>query len=105
MTADRKDQGSDASRSDPDNADRAREDLKKHAEEGIKNAMRGDVAEGSDRHPEQDPAEGSSDVIERDLAGKDDPGGSESSKEARQEALRPTAGAQAAEPSPGDGNR
>lgn len=44
-------------RSDPDNADAARNDLAKQAERGIEEALRGDQSEGSDNHPEQDPAE------------------------------------------------
>lgn len=92
-------------RSDPDNADAARNDLAKQAERGIEEALRGDQSEGSDNHPEQDPAEGSREVIERDLARTDDPGGSESSEKAENEVARSTAGAEADEPSPGDRKR
>lgn len=105
MTYDRKDQGSDASRSDPDNADRAREDLKTHAEKGIENAMRGDRSKRSNRRPDQDPAEGSPGLIERDLARAAVPGSSEGGEKARRKPSRSTAGAEAVEPSPGDGDR
>jgi hypothetical protein len=43
MADDKKDQGSDASRSDPDTAESNRKDLKKQAEQGIERAMRGDL--------------------------------------------------------------
>lgn len=102
MTEDRIDQGSDALRSDPDNADAVRNDLAKQAERGIEKALRGDQSGGSDNHPEQDPAEGSRDVIERDLARTDNPGGSEISDNAGHKVARSTAGAEAVEPSPGD---
>ncbi|TCQ97161.1 hypothetical protein [Neorhizobium sp. JUb45] len=68
MVDERKDQGSDASRSDPETADQAREDLKKQAKKGIEKAMRADKSDGADIRPEQDPAEGSREVIERDLS-------------------------------------
>lgn len=68
MTDQKTDQGSDASRSDPDNADRAREDLKRQAEKGIEKAMKSDSMHAAGDHPEQDPAEGSREMIERDLA-------------------------------------
>ena len=64
MVDQRKDQGSDASRTDPETADQAREDLKKQAEK----AMRRERSNGADSHPEQDPAQGSPEVIERDLS-------------------------------------
>jgi len=91
MADNKKDQGSDALRSDPDNADQAREDLKKQAERGIAEAKERGLDEPSEDHPEQDPAEGSREMIERDLAREYDAGSS--------------AGAEAAEPSPGDRNR
>ncbi len=68
MVDERKDPGSDASRSDPETADQAREDLKKQAKKGMEKAMRADKSDGADIRPEQDPAEGSREVIERDLS-------------------------------------
>ncbi|CAA9216159.1 MAG: hypothetical protein AVDCRST_MAG93-239 [uncultured Chloroflexia bacterium] len=57
MTNEKKDQGSDASRSNPETADHDREQLKKHAEQGIEKAMGGDSS--SEEYPEQDLSEGS----------------------------------------------
>lgn len=91
MTDNEKDLGSDALRSDPDNADQAREDLKEHAERGIAEAKKDGPDEPSNDHPEQDPAEGAREVIDRDLARDNEASGS--------------AGSEAAEPSPGDRDR
>lgn len=104
MTNNRQDQGSDALRSAPNNADRAREDLKKQAEKGIENAMEGDQSKGSDDHPEQDAAEGSREVIERDLERQDGGGGPDENEKPKKDDPRSSAGAEAIEPSPGDRN-
>lgn len=95
MTNNRQDHGSDALRSGPDNADRAREDLKKQAEKGIENAMEGDQSKGSDDHPEQDAAEGSREVIDRDLDRQDGDGGSDGDEKPKYEAPQSSAGAEA----------
>lgn len=101
MTDEKKDQGSDALRSDPDNADRAREDIKRQAERGIEKAMRGDPTPPLEEHPEQDPAEGSREVIDRDLAAQETDVAGSSDNKTLDNDRSVSAGSEAAEPSPG----
>ena len=101
MADDQRELGSDASRTDPKTADRAREELAKQAERGIERAMRGQASAGSDDHPEQDPAEGSRQTVERDLARKDKLGKPKAeSGPAKPTPEAPSPGSEAAEPSP-----
>lgn len=101
MTIDQKDLGSDALRTDPETADRAREELAKQAQRAIEKAMGGDAAAGSDDHPEQDPAEGSRETVESDLARKDKAGQPTAGTVTTEPAAKGSSpGAEAAEPSP-----
>ncbi|MGI2034000.1 hypothetical protein ACRQ1B_16525 [Rhizobium panacihumi] len=101
MTDEQKDLGSDASRTDPETADSAREQLKRQAERGIEKAMGGDASTGSDDHPEQDPAEGSRETVERDLARIDKAGQSHAETVTAEPTTKGSSpGAEAAEPSP-----
>lgn len=85
---DEKDMGSDAARTDPDNADRDREVLKRGAEKHIERVMQND---GKD--PVERPVEGS-----RRL---DDSGDSQASRDEDKAAGgQSTSGSEAAEPSP-----
>jgi len=101
MTNEQKDLGSDASRTDPETADLAREELAKQAQRGIERAMSIEPSAGSDDHLEQDPAEGSRETVERDLARKDEarlPNAGTFPTEPAAKGSSP--GAEAAEPSP-----
>jgi hypothetical protein len=101
MTDDQKDLGSDASRTDPETADRAREQLKRQAERGIERAMGNKASAGSDDHPEQDPAESSRETVERDLARKDKAGQPSAGIVTAELTIKGSSpGAEAAEPSP-----
>ncbi|TNM63077.1 hypothetical protein [Aliirhizobium smilacinae] len=101
MTGDQKDLGTDASRTDSETADRAREVLEKQAERGIERAMGDKASAGSDYHPEQDPAEGSLETVERDLAPKDKAGKPiAESGQAKPLTKESSPGSEAAEPSP-----
>jgi hypothetical protein len=100
MSDEQKDLGSDASRTDPETADRARAQLKRQAERGIERAMGGDAAAGSDGHPEQDPAEGSRETVERDLARKDKAEQPNAGTVTAETTKGSSPGSEAAEPSP-----
>ncbi len=101
MSDDLKDLGSDASRTDPETADRAREELENQARRGIERATAGDSSAGPDDHPEQDPAEGSRETVERDLARKDKDGWPEAESVTADPAKKVSSpGSEAAEPSP-----
>ncbi len=101
MTDDQKDLGSDASRTDSETADRAREELAKQAERGIERAMGGKASAGSDDHPEQDPAEGSRKTVERNLARNDKADKPKPESGTAEPVIKESSpGSEAAEPSP-----
>lgn len=101
MTNEQKDLGSDALRTDPETADRAREELAKQAQRGIERAMSGESSAGSDDRPEQDPAEGSRETVESDLARKDKAGQPTAGTVTTEPTKKGSSpGSEAAEPSP-----
>ncbi|TCQ95057.1 hypothetical protein [Neorhizobium sp. JUb45] len=101
MIDDQNDLGSDASRTDPETADRAREKLARGAERGIEKAMSGEASALSNDPPDQDPVEGSIETAERNLAWSGEDGQPSAESVAGEPANRlSSAGSEAGEPSP-----